>query len=210
MTDEYKKLCNNDNCLIALEIQNKQNKIDYKVYDLTEEISNKNIEVLASTNYGNAFVLYFKFPTDLPEWFEDRDDFEVHIKFETILKLFGYPEDQFSLFAAIFLRPHSHSYSLIQYNDAVFNVTSQKEDYWNKRIEIDSKNKLKTKNQDETIVNATPKNLDIEANQTYEFTKKEDGSLVFTPVKKENFWKALSKKHSDKEVKSIVIKKLMK
>lgn len=132
--DSYEELYNNDNCLIVLKIQHRQNKKDYKVYDLTEEVSTKNIKVLASTNHGNAFVLYFKFPTNLPKWFEDMDFITCSINYETILKLFGYPIDRFSAFVAISLCPHS--FSFFSYDG--HKITSQDVDYWEKRLHLKS------------------------------------------------------------------------
>lgn len=39
--------------------------------------------------------------------------------------------------------------------------------------------KLKTRNQGGTVVIAVPKSSGIEANQTFDFAKKEDGTLVY-------------------------------
>lgn len=130
--DDYEKLINNDNCLVALKIQDGQDKKDYKAYDLTEGISIKNLDILASTNHGNAFVLYFKFPTDLPEGLENTAIISFHAKWDTILKLFGYPIDKFAIYIAISLRPHS--YSFLGYDKAQLNKKDV--DYWNKRLGI--------------------------------------------------------------------------
>lgn len=59
---------------------------------------------------------------------------------------------------------------------------------------------LKTRNQGGTVVITVPKSSGIEANQTFNFTKKEDGSLVYSPAKEENFWDLLSNQLSDKEI----------
>lgn len=134
--DDYEKLINNDNCLVALKIQDGQNKKDYKAYDLTEGVSIKNIDIFASTNHGNAFVIYFKFPTDLPEWLEDTSIISFHAKWNTILRLFGYPTDKFSVYTAISLRPHS--YSFFGYDNARLNKTDV--DYWMKRLKVNLKN----------------------------------------------------------------------
>lgn len=60
--------------------------------------------------------------------------------------------------------------------------------------------KLKTRNQGGTVVITVPKSSGIEANQTFNFTKKEDGSLVYSPVKEDNFWDLLSNELSDEEI----------
>lgn len=140
--DDYEKLINNDNCLVALKIQDGQNKKDYKAYDLTEGVSIKNIDVFASTNHGNAFVIYFKFPTDLPtEWLQDTAIISFHAKWNTILSLFGYPKDKFSIYIAISLRPHS--YSFLGYDKA--QLRKKDVDYWKERLGIiSSYNSLKS------------------------------------------------------------------
>lgn len=60
--------------------------------------------------------------------------------------------------------------------------------------------KLKTRNQGGTVVITVPKSSGIKANQIFNFTKKEDGSLVYSPVKEDNFWDLLSNELSDKEI----------
>lgn len=139
--DDYEKLINNDNCLVALKIQDGQNKNNSKSYDLTEGISIKNIDIFASTNHGNAFVIYFKFPTNLPKWLEDTSIISFHAKWNTILSLFGYPKNEFSIYVAISLRPHS--YSFLGYDKA--QLRKKDVDYWKERLGIiSSYNSLKS------------------------------------------------------------------
>ena len=60
--------------------------------------------------------------------------------------------------------------------------------------------KLKTRNQGGTVVITVPKSSGIEANQIFDFTKKEDGTLIYSPVKEENFWDSLNNELSDEEI----------
>lgn len=63
--------------------------------------------------------------------------------------------------------------------------------------------KLKTRNQGGTVVITIPKSSGIKANQVFSFTKKEDGSLVYKPVKEHNFWNSLSDQLNDEEIKKM-------
>lgn len=60
---------------------------------------------------------------------------------------------------------------------------------------------LKTRNQGGTVVITVPKSSGIKANQLFDFTKSEDGTLVYKPVTKEkDYWEFLNETMSDEDI----------
>lgn len=73
-------------------------------------------------------------------------------------------------------------------------------------------NKLKTTNQKDvathqqggTVVVTLLRQSKVESGQTYEFIKYESGDIMLHPKKKnDNFWKALSARYTDSEIKRL-------
>lgn len=90
-----------------------------------------------------------------------------------------------------------HKQKAAYYNVVTCDILIMKGVIYMQQIRV---SKLKTRNQGGTVVITVPKSSGIEANQIFDFTKKEDGTLIYSPVKEENFWDSLNNELSDEEI----------
>mgnify|MGYP005796966953 FL=1 len=118
-------------------------------YDLTDYVDLNHSESYMSSQYGNVFVLYSKLPRNLRRYYITTDTnrlknirslivTSLNIKLSTIFTILGLNPNMFSAFIFRFELPETFSSVLIKnskYSESFIR-------YWNKRLQLDSKNQL--------------------------------------------------------------------
>lgn len=118
-------------------------------YDLTDYVDLNHSESYMSSQYGNVFVLYSKLPRNLRRYYITTDTnrlknirslivTSLNIKLSTIFTILGLNPNMFSAFIFRFELPENFSSVLIK--NSKYSESFIK--YWNKRLQLDSKNQL--------------------------------------------------------------------
>lgn len=118
-------------------------------YDLTDYVDLNHSESYMSSQYGNVFVLYSRLPRNLRRYYITTDTnrlknirslivTSLNIRLSTIFAILGLNQNMFSAFIFRFELPETFSSILIKNSKNSESFIK----YWNKRLQLDSKNQL--------------------------------------------------------------------